>query len=319
MVGALQAPHGALARVDQARAAVPAGVRERARQPVVARDHEDVARRDEGAALGAARRRGPRRSSRRRTAPRAPRPDLGVQKRLRRQLRGALQRRQGALHRSPIECQLAHVGRLRAMAEDTLSITDNRTGKTYEVADHRRHHQGDGPAADQGQRGRLRDDGLRPGLHQHRVVPFGDHLHRRRRGRTRVPRLPDRAAVRAVELPRGRLPAHQRRAARRRPSSTSGCTRSPSTRSCTRTSRASCRASATTRTRWGCCSRRTGALSTFYPEASKIKDDGDPRHADHPAAGQGPDARRVRLPPHAWASPTCIRTTTSATPATSSR
>ena len=33
-----------------------------------------------------------------------------------------------------------------------------------------------------------------------------------------------------------------------------GCTRSRPTRSCTRTSRASCRASATTPTRWACCS-----------------------------------------------------------------
>ena len=36
------------------------------------------------------------------------------------------------------------------------------------------------------------------------------------------------------------------------PSTTRGCTRSPTTRSCTRTSRSSCRASATTPTRWAC-------------------------------------------------------------------
>ena len=35
---------------------------------------------------------------------------------------------------------------------DTLTITDNRTGKQYERADHRRHHQGDGPAQDQDRR-----------------------------------------------------------------------------------------------------------------------------------------------------------------------
>ena len=46
--------------------------------------------------------------------------------------------------------------------------------------DHRRDDQGDGPAPDQGHRGRLRDDGLRPRLHQHGLVPLGDHLHRRR-------------------------------------------------------------------------------------------------------------------------------------------
>ena len=47
--------------------------------------------------------------------------------------------------------------------------------------DHRRDHQDDGPAPDQGLRGRLRHDGLRPGLHQHGLLPLGDHLHRRRR------------------------------------------------------------------------------------------------------------------------------------------
>ena len=57
---------------------------------------------------------------------------------------------------------------------------------------------------------------LRPGLRQHRVVHVGDHLHRRRRRHPALPRLPDRAAGRAVDLPRGQLPAHLRRAAQRR-------------------------------------------------------------------------------------------------------
>ncbi len=43
-------------------------------------------------------------------------------------------------------------------------------------------------------------------------MPLGDHVHRRREGHPRVPRLSDRAARRAVELPRGRLPADPRRA-----------------------------------------------------------------------------------------------------------
>ena len=43
------------------------------------------------------------------------------------------------------------------------------------------------------------------------------HLHRRRRGHPALPRLPDRAARREVELPRGLLPAHLRRAADARP------------------------------------------------------------------------------------------------------
>jgi O-antigen/teichoic acid export membrane protein len=53
---------------------------------------------------------------------------------------------------------------------------------------------------------RLRADDLRPGVHEHRVVPQRDHLHRRRQGHPALPRLPDRAARRASRLPRDRLP-----------------------------------------------------------------------------------------------------------------
>ena len=101
-----------------------------------------------------------------------------------------------------------------------------------------------------------------------------------------------------LDLPRGRLPARPRRAADAARSSTSGCTRSRSTRSCTRTSRTSWRASATTRTRWGCCSASVGALSTFYPDAQRAST--TPRAATiqiDPADREDADARRVRLPP----------------------
>ena len=42
-------------------------------------------------------------------------------------------------------------------------------------------------------------------------------------------------------------------------------------------------------------------------------------HGGDPADREGADAGRVRLPPQPWACPTCIRTTTSPTPRTSSR
>ena len=54
-------------------------------------------------------------------------------------------------------------------------------------------------------------------LREHRVDAVGDHLHRRRAGHPALPRLPDRAARRALDVPRGRLAAHLRRAADRRP------------------------------------------------------------------------------------------------------
>ncbi len=98
---------------------------------------------------------------------------------------------------------------------ETLTVTDNRTGKTYELPI------SDGTVRAMDLRqikvdpGRIRHDGLRPGLHQHGRVPLGDHLHRRRCRDARTPRLLDRAALRALHLPRGRLPADLRRAAHR--------------------------------------------------------------------------------------------------------
>ena len=66
---------------------------------------------------------------------------------------------------------------------------------------------------------------LRPRLRQHRVVRVGDHLHRRRRGHPALPRLPDRPARRAVDVPRDQLPADLRRAADAGRSSTSSTTK----------------------------------------------------------------------------------------------
>ena len=76
-----------------------------------------------------------------------------------------------------------------------------------------RHRQGDGLSPDQGLRGRLRPDDLRPGVHEHGVGAQLGLLHRRRGRDPRVPRLPDRPALREVDLPRGRLPPDLRRAA----------------------------------------------------------------------------------------------------------
>ena len=120
--------------------------------------------------------------------------------------------------------------------------------------DHRRDDQGDGPAPDQGQRGRLRDDDLRPRVHQHGVVPLVDHLHRRRGGDPPAPRLHDRGPLREVELPRGRLPARLRRAADRRAARPLGLRRHPPHLRPRGHEGASSRASATTPTRWGSCS-----------------------------------------------------------------
>ena len=83
---------------------------------------------------------------------------------------------------------------------DTLTITDNRTGKQYEV-----------PIAD----GTISAIDLRkiktgpddfglmtydPAFMNTAVVPQPDHLHRRRQGHPALPRLPDRAAGREEHL-----------------------------------------------------------------------------------------------------------------------
>ena len=105
---------------------------------------------------------------------------------------------------------------------DTLTITDNRTGKTVRDPDPGRHDPRDGSAPDQGRPRRVRDDDLRPGVHEHRRLPQPDHVHRRRQGHPALSRLPDRAAGRAQRLPRDRLPDSVRRAADDRRSSSSG-------------------------------------------------------------------------------------------------
>ena len=79
--------------------------------------------------------------------------------------------------------------------------------------DRRRHGQGSRPGQDQEQRGgRAEPRGLRPRIRQHGVLPLRRHLHRRRQGHPRVPRLPHRAAGRQVDVPRSGLSAGARRA-----------------------------------------------------------------------------------------------------------
>ena len=142
----------------------------------------------------------------------------------------------------------------RAVSNESLSVTDNRTGKSYElpIAD------GTIKAIDLRQiktgGRRFRPDDLRSGLHEHRRLPERHHLHRRRQGDPPLPRLSHRAAGREGQLPRGGVPAGRGGAAQPRPSWTSGSTTSGTTPTSTPTSSSSWRGSATTPTRWACCS-----------------------------------------------------------------
>ena len=100
---------------------------------------------------------------------------------------------------------------------ETLTITDNRTGKTYELPiEH-----GTIKAIDlrkiKTDPRRVRPDGIRSWLHEHRGLQEPHHLHRRRARHSALSGLSHRATGRALELPRGGLPALLRRAAHARP------------------------------------------------------------------------------------------------------
>ena len=139
---------------------------------------------------------------------------------------------------------------------DSLTVTDNRTGKSYEI-----------PIEDETIRAtalrkiKVNDDDF--GLMTYdpaymatascrSAITFidGDKGILEYRGYP-IEQLAEKSNYLEVAylLINGELPTRR--------SSRSGATRSRSTRSCTRTSRSSCRASATTRTRWGCCWRRS--------------------------------------------------------------
>ena len=103
--------------------------------------------------------------------------------------------------------------RIACMDNETLTITDNRTQQTYTVPIYR----GTIRAMDlrqikAGSR-RFRPDDLRPGLHEHRLLPERHHLPGRRQGHPAIPRLPHRATGRELQLPRSRLPSAERRTA----------------------------------------------------------------------------------------------------------
>ena len=106
------------------------------------------------------------------------------------------------------------------------TIRDSRTGKSYTI-----------PIADGAIRAmdlrqiRVDDDDfglmtLRSGVHEHRVVPQRDHLHRRRQGNSALSRLSRSSSSPRGDVPRGRVAAAPRRAADAGRSTTSGCTTS---------------------------------------------------------------------------------------------
>ena len=196
-------------------------------------------------------------------------------------------------------------------------MTDNRTGRDLRAADRGRHGARERPAPDQGRSRRIRDDVLRPGVHEHRLVSQRDHLHRRRRRHARAPRLPDRAALRALDLPRGRLPADQRRAAEQgRARGLGRRDHDPHVRA---RERQGLHAGLPLRRQPDGHARRLGRRALdLLPGRQQDPRGARPRDPDHPPAREDADAGRVRLPPQHGPALRLPRQRASATRATSS-
>ena len=152
---------------------------------------------------------------------------------------------------------------------DSLTVTDNRTGRTYEI-----------PIAD----GAVRSLDLRQiktSEEDFGLLAYDPAFMNTASCRSAITFLDGDAGVLEYRgYPIEQLAEHSTylevayllstASCPRRRSSRSGRTRSRSTPSCTRTSSRSCRAFATTRTRWACCSVRSARCrpSTRTPTAS---------------------------------------------------
>ncbi len=170
------------------------------------------------------------------------------------------------------------------MAQDTLTVTDNRTKRTCNLLiekdavramDLRQIKTG---PEDFG------TDDLRSGFHEYRFLPQQHHFHRRRPRHSALSRLPHRSAGRALQLPRSGLPAAVRRAAHADGTERTGWRRSRTTPCCTKPPRSSWRVFATMPIRWRMLVSTVAALSTVYPGCQ-----GDSRPAQPPASDQAPD------------------------------
>ena len=183
--------------------------------------------------------------------------------------RAAVATRLNAPLAAPPRCLDSALMTLGASVAESVTITDNRTGESIEI-----------PIVNGGV-----DAGewskLLPGIWFYDPAFTHDggrhelHHRARRRGRhPALPRLPDRAAGRAVDLPRGGLPAASTASSPPPSSTRRGSTTSRTTRSSTRTcASASWRASTTTPTPWACSSRRSPRCrpSTRRPRTSTTR------------------------------------------------
>ena len=191
---------------------------------------------------------------------------------------------------------------------DTLTITDNRTGRNLRDPDPGQHDSCHGSPPDQGQPRRLRDDDLRPGVHEHRGLPQPDHVHRRRPRHSDVSRLSNRTAGRAQRLPRDRVPAAVRRAADDRAVRAVDATDHAS-HDAPREHQEVSRRVSLRRAPDGDVPERGGRAVDVLPGCQEHLRSGVAPAADHPADRQGAEHRRLRVPPHDRPAVRAARTT----------
>ena len=152
------------------------------------------------------------------------------------------------------------------MAKNTLTITDNRTGKQYEI-----------PIEEGGaiRAALLRD--IKTGPEDFGLMSYDPAFTNTASCRSKITFIdgdkgilryrgyPIEELAEKQQLPRGRLPDGQGRTARTSSITAPGKRTSRPTRWCMRTSRSSCRVSATTRIRWGCWWGRSARCRRSIP------------------------------------------------------
>ena len=135
---------------------------------------------------------------------------------------------------------------------------------------------------------------VRRRLRQHLGDQERHHLHRRRRGHPALPRLPDRAAGREVDVHRGQLPADLRRAADRRRAGEVHQP-DPAAHPAARGPQAVLRRLPPQRAPDAGAVQRGQRAVRVLPGLARPARQGAGRAVDHPAAGQAADHRGLRL------------------------
>ena len=199
------------------------------------------------------------------------------------------------------------------MAE-SITITDNRTGESLEIP-----IENGGVSAAQWAKLLPGIWFYDPGFVSTARLRERHHLPRRRRGHPALPGLPDRAAGRALDLPRGGLPPAERRAPDHRPVRRLGARDHPPHLHPRERAQALPRGLPLRRPPDGHAGIGGGRAVHLLPRRQGHLRPRVPAQADHPAHRQDADPGRGRPPVQRRACPSSTPTTRSTSPPTSSR